>query len=94
MIGNFLRKVSNAFVLLRTVGPNMFFEQLKRHIYSRHLQIVLEKDLEENNVRARNECKINYSLRLATKEDMDEVLYKAKTESKEAVQMLLHRKWL
>lgn len=94
MLGNFLRKVCSAFVLLRTVGPRVFFEQLRRHIYSQHLQIIFEKNLEENNARARNECRINYSLRLATKEDMDEVFQKVKTESKEAVQMLLHRKWL
>jgi L-amino acid N-acyltransferase YncA len=94
MLGNFSKKVRNALVLLRIVGPGVFFEQLRRQIYSRHIQIGLEKSLEANSTQTPGECKIQYSLRPGSPQDMDEILRKVTSESKESVFNLLFRRWL
>jgi ribosomal protein S18 acetylase RimI-like enzyme len=85
------RKIYYANLLLRIGGPKEFFGQLKRQVYSRDKLIGLEKDLDTNGLRISS--KLPYSLREASSEDIEEMLVKAKTESKESVHELIERKW-
>lgn len=94
MLTGFVRKVCCAIELLKVGGIKEFFRQLKRQIYCKDTYIGLEKNLQENGNLAQTQCKIKYSLGLATKKDIDEILQKAKTESKESVYDLVFRKWL
>ena len=80
-------------LLLKIGGLKIFLIQLKRQIYSRSSQIGLALNLQETNI-PKIEANIKYTLKLASKEDMDEVLQKAKSESKDMVQKLLFRRWM
>lgn len=82
-----------AAMLLRIGGLRVFLQQLKRQVYSRSVHIGLELNLEEIDIPP-IEAKIAYTLRLATEEDMNDVLQRAKTESKEAARDLVTRRWL
>jgi CelD/BcsL family acetyltransferase involved in cellulose biosynthesis/L-amino acid N-acyltransferase YncA len=81
------------FLLLKIGGPNIFFRQLKNHIYSRSNQVSLTLDLEEYEI-PKIDASIKYNLKLATPQDMDEVLEKAKSETRDMAQKLLFRKWM
>jgi hypothetical protein len=72
---------------------NVFFKQLKHQIYSRSNQVGFTLNLQETDI-PEIEAKIKYTLKLASKEDMDEVLQKAKSESKDMIQKLIYRKML
>ncbi len=86
-----LRKVRYAVLLARVGGPKVFFRQLKRQVYSRATFIGLEKNL--NTKCAPVPCRVEYALQLASEKDMDEVVQKAKTESKESAHELVQRRW-
>jgi hypothetical protein len=76
--------------MLRIAGLRIFLEQLRKHVYSRATYIGLERDLSVPDSPV--QCAIKYTLCLATAEDMDEILQKAKTESKESARELLRRR--
>ncbi len=80
-------------MLLRIAGFRVFFTQLMRQVYSKESQLGLELKLPESNVPP-IQAKINYTLRVASAEDIQEALQKASFESKASVQKLLYRKWL
>ena len=86
-----LRKVRYAVLLARVGGPKVFFRQLKRQVYSRATFIGLEKNL--NTKCAPVPCQVEYSLQLASEKDMEEVVQKAKTESKDSAHELVQRSW-
>lgn len=88
-----LHSVYYGVMLVRIAGLAVFFKQLKRQIYSRSNQVGLALDLDEFEF-PEIETGIKYTLELASKEDMDEVLEKAKSENREMVQKLLFRKWM
>ncbi len=93
MLMRFLRKISCAITLLRVGALKVFWDQLRHQIYSRDVHIGIAKSLdslEKNPI----ECPVNYNLREASKEDINEAFEMVKTESKESAQMLLNRKWL
>ncbi len=81
------------YLLLKIGGLKIFLIQLKRQIYSRSNQISLTLNLQETDI-PKIEANIKYTLKLASKEDMDEVLQKAKSESKDMAQKLLFRRWM
>lgn len=91
MLKKAFRKVRYAIVLLKVGGPKVFFRQLKRQLYSRAVYSGLEKNLETDIVRVPS--RVEYSLRLATEEDMEEIYQKAKTEGKASVLDLIQIKW-
>ena len=91
MLKRMLRKVRYAVLLAKVGGLKVFFHQLKRQIYSRASFIGLERNLGTNG--APVPCGVEYSLQLASEEDMEEVLQKAKTESKESAHELVQRRW-
>ena len=90
MLKRTLSKVRYAVLLFRLSGQRVFFRQLRSHLYNRVTFIGLEKNLGADNVPL--PARIEYTLRLATAEDMEEVYQKAKFESKESAYELLHRK--
>jgi hypothetical protein len=71
-------------------GSKVFFRQLKRQIYSRATLIGLEKNLDTDIVRIPS--KLEYSLRLASEEDIGDIFQKIETESKESDFELIQRK--
>lgn len=85
------RKVYYGILLLKNGGLRIFWNHLKRQIYSEATFWGLERNLQTDGVHAPSE--IEYTLRLASKEDMKEVLQKSKSESREAVYDLIQRKW-
>lgn len=85
------RKLYYAVLLVRTCSPKVFLHQMKRQIYSRATLIGMEKDLAVDGVPV--SCQLEYSLRLASVEDMKRVLEKAKSESKESCFELIQRLW-
>lgn len=93
MFEKLLSIVRSAFELLKVGGFKEFGYQLRRQIYSRHIQIGLTKELEET-VRAPVASNTGYYIRLASPQDMEESFQKASTESKESARLLLSRKWL
>ncbi len=80
-------------MLLKIAGLRVFLKKLKQHIYSRSNQIGLSLNLEQFEL-PKIEANIKYTLKLATKEDMEEVMEKAKAESKKMVEKVLFRKWM
>ena len=89
----FLYLVYFGLILFKDTNLSIFLTQLKRQIYSRSNQVGLFLNLEEYEF-PEIETGIKYTLSLATKEDMDEVMKKAKSESKEMLQKLLFRRWM
>jgi L-amino acid N-acyltransferase YncA len=94
MLKKFLRTAYSAFMLLKMVGPKLFLKKLGRQLYSRDVQIGLEKNLEEDSTLPPANTNIKYYLRTATEADMDEAFQQTDTESKESVQILMYMKWL
>ncbi len=90
MLKTVLRKSRYVLRVLKIIGPGMFLRQLKGRIYSRTAFIGLEKDLNAESVPV--QCRIEYTLHPGTEEDMEEVLQKTKSESKESARELLRRK--
>jgi hypothetical protein len=87
----FTRKVHYANLYFKLCGPKAFFRQLMRQIYSRDVLYGLEKDLNETITPVAST--VEYSLRHAKKGDLEEVLTRARTESKESSYELIQRKW-
>lgn len=77
------RKVYYGMLLIRNGGLGIFWHQLKRQIYSKTTFFGLERDLQTNSVHV--PCGIDYSLQLASKDDMDEILQRSKSEGRESV---------
>lgn len=93
MLMRFLRKIGCAILLLKFSGLKMFLDQVRRQIYSHHVQVGIEKYL-ENGVAQPVETKTKYYLQIGSKEDMEKAFEQIATESKESVQQLLNRRWL
>ena len=89
----FLRKMICSFTLLKIGAFRVFFYELKRQIYSKDIQIGLEKNL-ENLEKNPIECPVNYNLRQASVEDINEAFQKIRTESRGSAYQLLNRRWL
>ena len=90
MLKRALKKVHYSILLLKLGVPKVFFRELKSRIYSSETYFGVERDLDADNVPL--PAHIEYTLRLATAEDMEEVYQKANFESKESAYELLHRK--
>ena len=91
MLKRALRMVHYAGLLLRIGGLRVFLSQLRRQIYSRDILFGLEKSLDNQCVQISS--KLPHFLRQASKKDMEELLAKAKEESKESVHELVERIW-
>ena len=85
-----LRKLGYSIVLLKVGGLECFFQQLRRQIYSRDTYIGWEADLDTDFIPVPRRLK--YTVRLATEEDMEEVLQQSKSEGKQSTYELLQRK--
>jgi GNAT superfamily N-acetyltransferase len=86
-----LRKVRFALLLLRLGGLRAFLRQTGRQLYSRRVLLGLEKDLTVEGMKVSS--RLEYVLRPATKEDLEELLSKAPGEGRESVHELVERKW-
>jgi RimJ/RimL family protein N-acetyltransferase len=93
MMKRFLKAWHSSMMLMRFGGPGVFLKQLGRQFYSKSVHIGFELNLQEVDV-PRIEAKIKYSMGLASEQDMDEVLEKAKTESNKSAKELVSRWWL
>jgi len=91
MLNRLLGTLYHSMLSLRLGGPRAFFQQLKRRIYSRTTYILLEKNLETAEVVV-VPSRLEYSLRLATEEDMEEAFQLAKSEKKEEASGWVDRK--
>ena len=78
-------------LLLKVGGPIPFLHQLRRQIWSRANFLGMEKTLNAESVQV--PCAIEYRLRPASKEDLEEMVRLARLEGKEAVRELVQRKW-
>jgi hypothetical protein len=85
-----LRIIHYAILLFRIAGPKVFFHQLRRQVYSRDTLLGLERNLDRDVVKVSS--LIQYSLGQASKKDMEEMLSKARTESKESPHELIERR--
>jgi GNAT superfamily N-acetyltransferase len=90
VLGRVYRKIRCAILLLRVGGLKVFLHQLRRQLYNRDAFTRLEKNLEDS---IRTPCGVKYSLSLATKEDMQEVLQRVKTEGNNSARELVQRNW-
>lgn len=86
-----LRKLRYAILLIKVAGLMPFLRELKRQINSKTTFLGLEKTLEPNTVHV--QCRTKYSLQPASRDDMEEILNKAKQEVGESARELLQRKW-
>jgi hypothetical protein len=84
-------KAKYALLAARYGGLNYLFTETKQRIYRKETFIGLVKDLNENDIEIKS--KIDYSLRLASPDDIDEILDFIKYEGKEAIFELIQRKW-
>ena len=91
MLDSAFRKVRYGILLIKNGGLWLFWHHLKRQIYGKSTFWVLERDLQTDN--GHIPCGIEYSLRPASKEDMEEVLRISRSESRESVYDLIQRKW-
>ena len=89
----FLKTLHHSVMLLKLGGPGIFLKQLGRQFYSKSVHIGLELNLQTVDLPP-IEARIKYTLGLASEQDMDEVLQKAKTKSKESAKELVTRRWL
>jgi RimJ/RimL family protein N-acetyltransferase len=80
-------------VLLKIGGLKVFLKQFLHQIYSNSSQVSFTLDLQDAEI-PQVEAKIKYSLQIASKQDMDEIMQKAKSESKDMAQKLVYRRWL
>lgn len=87
-----LEEMRFMIIIIRNVGLKFFLKQLIRQTFSISTEIGFTLDLTKNNI-PEVKAKIPYSLRLASKEDMDELLHMAKAEDKEAVYHFIMQKW-
>ena len=94
MLMQFFRKILCAATLLRVGAVKVFLDQLRCQIYKKDVQIGFVRNLDDNYNRDQIQCPIEYKLREASREDMDEAFRRVKTESKESAQLLLNRRWL
>jgi RimJ/RimL family protein N-acetyltransferase len=91
VIDKVFRKIRYAVMLHKIGGLKELIIQVGRQIYSKDILFGLEKLLNTGD-----ECfssKLSYSLQPATKKDIEEILVKAKTESKDSVHELVERAW-
>ena len=91
MLKRAFRKMRYAILLLKVGGPKVFIRQLRHQLYSRTTHVGLERNLDTDFVQVPS--RIEYSFQLATEEDIEEILQKAKTESKESAFDLIQQKW-
>ena len=91
MLRRAYRKIRYAVLLTRAGGLRVLVKQLWRQVYSTATYIGLEKGLDTKSGPVL--CALEYSLQLASKDDMKEVLEEAKTESSESAHELVQRHW-
>jgi ribosomal protein S18 acetylase RimI-like enzyme len=91
MLKRAFRVVRYAALQLELGGPKPFFTQLKRQVYNKNLFLGLEENLDTNGKRIPSN--LTYSLQQASEKDMEDLLAKAKSESKESVHELIERRW-
>lgn len=91
LLNRAFRKIHYAILLVRIGGPGVLFHQLRRQIYSRATFLGLEKDLDTGGDHI--PCQVEYSLQPASKQDMEEILHRSRSDGKESVHELLQRKW-
>lgn len=84
-------RIRYVVLLLRLAGIMIFLKLLLRQIYSKSVQVGFTMDLQKTDIPV-VEAKLKYNLRLATQEDMDEILQLAKSESKAMAQKLIYRR--
>jgi len=87
------RLVHYGLLLARMQGFGLFWIQLKRQIYSRFTQVGFALDLQKTGVPI-IEAGIKYTLKMASQEDMDELLEQAKAETDKMAHKLIFRKML
>ena len=91
MLKRALRVVRYAARLFKIGGLRVVFSQLRRQIYTKDTLLGLEMNLNKDIVPVSSRLK--YSLRPASDKDMEEMLSKAKEETKESAHELIERKW-
>jgi RimJ/RimL family protein N-acetyltransferase len=91
MLGSQLNKAGYAILLLRIGGPLPLLLQLKRQLYSRAIFLGLKKDLHLIHPGIR--CEVDYTLQLASEDDIEEMLRGARRESSRSSYELVQRKW-
>ena len=91
MLKRALRKARYAILLAGAGGAGVFWHQFKRQIYSTVSFVGMERNLGTDSVRI--PCRLKYSLQPALAVDMEELLQKARSESRESAHELVQRKW-
>lgn len=86
-----LKKLYFALLILRYGGAALFLRHLKCQIYDSAIFLGLEKDLNVECIPV--PCQVDYSLHVASEEDVWEMQLRAKSEGGESVYELIGRKW-
>jgi len=86
-----IKKANYAFLLAKYGGIEHLFTEIKRRIYHKTVSIGLEKDLNEPDIEI--QPRTDYTLKLAEREDIEEINNYIKTEGKQSRLYLLYRKW-
>ncbi len=84
-------KLKYALLAVRAGGPGYFISAIKERTYRKETFIGLARYLEEPDTELR--CKIDYTLRLASPADIEEMVRLLPGEGKEAIFDILQRKW-
>jgi hypothetical protein len=90
MLRRILRKLRYAFLLVRTEGLAKFLHQLRDQVYSNSVYVGLEKDLSE--AASAIPCPVGYYLTVASDDDMQGVVSRARDEGGESIYELMGRK--
>lgn len=88
-----IMRIHYVVLLLQLAGIMVFLKMLLSQIYSRSILIGFTMDLQKTAIPG-VEANLKYNLRLATQEDIDQILKLAKSENKNMAQELIYRKLL
>jgi ribosomal protein S18 acetylase RimI-like enzyme len=91
MLKLLLEKARYGLLLAEYGGPGSLLSNARKMIYRKALAVGLEKDLGEADIEVKGD--IDYSLKLATPDDMEEIVRHLRNGSGDSVPNLIQRKW-
>jgi RimJ/RimL family protein N-acetyltransferase len=91
LLDELYKKVKYAVLCVKAGGLPFLLAEIKRRSYSREILIGLEKYLSEDD--SETSCPVEYSLRLASPEDIEEAFQDISNERQTELFDLIQRKW-
>jgi RimJ/RimL family protein N-acetyltransferase len=91
MLGRQFKKAGYALLAARYGGIGYVFNSAKQRTYRKETFLGLAKDLNEPDIKIQS--RVEYSLKRASREDINEMLDGLRTEGRESIFELIQRKW-